>query len=86
MNHEEKEERGDMREEEGWREGINKRKEGGRPGRQGATGPGAKAPGGQKARGGQGARRPRSHGAKALRGQEARGPGGQGASQLGHPN
>ena len=30
MNHEEKEERRNMREEEGWREGIDKRKEGGR--------------------------------------------------------
>ena len=30
MNHEEKEERRNMREEEGWREGKDKRKEGGR--------------------------------------------------------
>ena len=75
-----------MREEEGWREGINKRKEGGRPGRQGARGPGARAPGVHEASGSQGARKPRSHGARAPRGQEARGPGGQGASQLGHQN
>ena len=65
MNHEEKEERRNMREEEGWREGKDKKKEGGRPGRQRARGPRARAPGGQEARGGQGARMPRSHRARA---------------------